>query len=297
MNEEHVPAVTPDLPSRGWRMVLGALRRLPQGALSRSFGRLADTPLPTRLRRPVLMTFARTVGIDVSEAERPIEHYISLNDFFVRRLKPGARPWTLDARSAGSPVDGVVGQLGRIRSGTLLQAKGREYTAAALLSDATEAARFDGGSFLTLYLSPRHYHRIHAPCGGRLPKAVHVPGALLPVNAPSVTHVPDLFARNERLLCYIDGELGRVAVVAVGAYNVGRISAAFDVEWQKPVTNVRGALTDTHAYDPPKAVTAGDEIMAFHLGSTVVLLFEGTATLNAELQAGAEIRLGSLIAS
>ena len=297
MSDEPVPAVTPDLPSRGWRVVLAALRRLPQGALSRGFGRLADTPLPTKLRRPVLMTFARTVGIDISEAERPLEDYTSLNAFFVRRLKPGARPWSTPGEHAGSPVDGVVGQFGSISGGTLMQAKGREYSAASLLADADEAKRFHGGSFLTLYLSPRHYHRIHSPSTGTLPKALHVPGALLPVNAPSVSHVPDLFARNERLLCYIDAAIGRIAVVAVGAYNVGRISAAFDPAWHKPVTNAPGAETETHDYDPPKQIKGGDEIMAFHLGSTVVLLFEPRAKLNPSLELGAEIRLGSLIAS
>ena len=278
-------------------MVLAALRRLPQGALSRGFGRLADTPLPLKLRRPVLMTFARTVGIDVSEAERPLEEYQSLNAFFVRKLKPGARPWTTASDKAGSPVDGVVGQFGRVNDGTLMQAKGREYSAAALLADADEAKRFRGGSFLTLYLSPRHYHRIHAPSTGTIPRGLHVPGALLPVNEPSVSHVPDLFARNERLLCYIDSALGRIAVVAVGAYNVGRISAAFDPEWNRPVTNTSSTDIETHNYDPAKQIAGGQEIMAFHLGSTVVLLFEDRATLNPDLELGAEISLGSLIAS
>jgi phosphatidylserine decarboxylase len=292
-----VPAVTPELPSRSWRMVLTALKRLPQGALSRSFGALADTPLPRPLRRPILSAFARAVGIDVSEAELPIEEYSSLNDFFVRRLRPGTRRWALPERGAGSPVDGVVGQFGRINAGTLVQAKGRTYSAAALLNDHAEAARYHGGSFLTIYLSPRHYHRIHAPLGGVLRKAVHVPGALLPVNAPAVAHVPDLFARNERLLCYIDGMIGRVAVVAIGAYNVGRISAAFDPEWQRAPTNRRGARVTARDYDPPFSVSAGDEIMAFHLGSTVVLLFEPEVRLHAGLEPGAEIRLGSLIAA
>ena len=294
---EPVPAVSPELPSPSWRATLAILRRLPQGALSRGFGRLADTPLPRPMRRAVLGAFARTVGIDVSEAELPFEEYGSLNDFFVRRLKPGARPWTLPENHAGSPVDGVVGQFGRITRDTLVQAKGRNYSGAGLLNDAQEARRFEGGSFLTLYLSPRHYHRIHAPVGGTIPKAVHVPGTLLPVNAAAVSHVADLFARNERLLCYIDGPLGRIAVVAVGAYNVGRISAAFDEEWKHAPTNRRDAHATVHAYEPVRAVTAGAEIMAFHLGSTVVLMFEPRVKLNESLTAGAEIRLGSLIAS
>jgi phosphatidylserine decarboxylase len=294
---DYVPSVSPDLPARGWRVMLAALGRLPQGALSRGFGRLADTPLPRPLRGPVLGAFARTVGIDVGEAEQPLQAYSSLNNFFVRRLKPGARPWSAPTNAAGSPVDGVIGQFGTIEAGTLLQAKGRHYSAAALLRDRAEAERYQHGRFLTLYLSPRHYHRIHAPVSGVIPRGVHLPGALLPVNAPSVAHIPELFARNERLLCYIDGTLGRVAVVAVGAYNVGRISAAFDQEWQVPPTNRRQASVQVHDYAPPKQVAAGAEIMAFHLGSTVVLLFEPGVQLHPRLQAGAEIRLGSLIAT
>jgi phosphatidylserine decarboxylase len=294
---ELIPSVSPDLPSRGWRVMLAALGRLPQGALSRGFGRLADTPIPRALRGPILGAFARTVGIDVSEAEQPLQAYTSLNNFFVRKLKPGARPWATPVNAAGSPVDGVIGQFGTIEGGTLLQAKGRHYSVGALLDDPAEAERYQHGRFLTLYLSPRHYHRIHAPMSGDIPRGVHLPGALLPVNAPSVTHIPELFARNERLLCYIDGTLGRVAVVAVGAYNVGRISAAFDPEWQVPPTNRRQARAQVHDYAPPIRVVGGDEIMAFHLGSTVVLLFEPGVQLHARLQAGTEIRLGSVIAT
>ena len=125
MTRDAVPQVSPDLPSPGWRFTLGLLRRLPQGALSRGFGHLADTYIPRPMRRSVLGTFARTLGIDAGEAELPLEDYTSLNDFFVRKLKPGARRWPIDASVAGSPVDGVVGQLGMIEKGALLQAKGR----------------------------------------------------------------------------------------------------------------------------------------------------------------------------
>ncbi|HEV2129475.1 MAG TPA: archaetidylserine decarboxylase [Longimicrobiaceae bacterium] len=300
---EIVPDVSPEIPTGTWRVMLALLGRLPQGALSRSFGRIADVRLPPPLRRPVLGAFARAVGIEVSEAEQPLEAYGSLNEFFVRRLRPGLRQWPDDPSVAGSPVDGVMGQLGRIDAGRLLQAKGRWYSAAELLEDAEQARRFEGGIFATIYLSPRHYHRIHTPCGGIIRHARHVPGALLPVNAPSVAHVPDLFARNERLLCYVDGPLGRVAVVAVGAYNVGRISAAFDPLWnaepgdRRGVTNRRRVEGDVREYDPPVRVRQGDEIMAFHLGSTVVLLFEpGRAELAPGVRPGRELRLGEPIA-
>ena len=297
------PDVSPDLPPASWRLVLALLKRLPQGALSRAFGRVADIRLPRRLRKPVLGAVSRALRIDVSEAELPLDDYPSVNALFVRRLRPGARSWPETPDVAGSPVDGVVGRLGMIRSGKLLQAKGRWYSAADLLGDPGEASRFDGGMYLTIYLSPRHYHRIHAPCEGTIGHARYIPGALFPVNAPAVAHIPDLFARNERLVCHIDGPLGRVAVVAVGAYNVGRISTAFDPVWcadpgeTRWVTNRKPPAEELRRYDPPIPVAVGDEIMAFHLGSTVILLFEpGRANLLPELRSGMEIRLGTPVA-
>ncbi len=246
----------------------------------------------------MLGAFARAVGAVVAEAEHPLDEYPSLNAFFVRRLRPGARPWPENPAATGSPVEGVVGQVGRVEEGRLIQAKGRWYTAADLLGDADEAERFEGGIFLTLYLSPKDYHRIHAPVAGRVPHARHVPGGLLPVNVPAVAHLPDLFVRNERLVCYLDGPAGRLAVVAVGAYNVGRISASFDPLWAAPAwaTNRHGVLPATRRYDPAPSFERGEEIMAFHLGSTVVLLFEpGRIDLREGIEPGAAVRLGEEI--
>ncbi|HSJ23397.1 MAG TPA: archaetidylserine decarboxylase [Longimicrobiales bacterium] len=296
---ERVPDVSPDLPGPAWRITLALLERLPQAALSRGFGALADTPVPRPLRRVVIGGFARAMGIDVAEAEQGVSEYRSINEFFVRRLRPGVRTWPDDDGVAASPVDGVIGQHGRILRGRLIQAKGRDYSAADLLQDATGAARYDAGAFLTIYLSPRHYHRIHAPVGGTVAEAVHVPGALLPVNAPAVMHVQDLFPRNERVACTIDSPLGRVCVVAVGAYNVGRISTAFDPAWVGPgvsVANRKGVTqAQRRSYDPPLTLAQGDELMAFHLGSTIVMLFEPGTTVTAAAP-GTEVRLGSPVA-
>lgn len=303
---------------------------------------MADLPLPRLLRRPVLGGFARLVGIDVGEAEHPLEAYPSLNHFFVRRLRAGVRSWPGDPRVLASPVDGVAGRSGHIEEGRLLQAKGRTYSAAELLGDAEEARPYLRGDFLTIYLSPRHYHRIHAPCGGRIVRARHVPGGLMPVNVPSVAHVPDLFVRNERLVVHIDGPVGRVALVAVGATNVGAISARFDPAWgggaeargpggggeeggpgtsaraeaagavpvdprfaeeavraahpPRPVTNRRDAVPPLRSYAPGIPVEAGDEILAFHLGSTVVLLTEpGRVRRLGATAPGTPVALGSEI--
>ena len=295
-----IPDVSPDLPSRGWRVALAVLGRLPQATLSRGLGHLADVPVPRRLRPAILGRVARALGIDLSEAERPLEEYGSLNELFVRRLRPGVRTWPNDAATIASPVDGILGQLGAIERGALIQAKGRRYSAADLLG-GIDADRYIDGSFVTIYLSPRHYHRIHTPVAGGVVAAWHLPGALLPVNEPAVRHIDNLFPRNERLVCSMETLLGRVAVVAVGAYNVGRISAAFDQQWSGVrgegwVTNrPGGSAADARSYDPAIPLAQGAELMAFHLGSTIVILTERRATIEAGMTPGREVRMGEVI--
>ena len=298
---EYVPDVSPDLPTRNWQIILALLGRLPQGAMSRSFGRIADIQLPRAVRRRVLSTFASAVGADLSEVAADLEEFPSINAFFVRHLKEGARQWPADSAIIASPVDGIIGQFGEVTAGKAIQAKGHSYSIAELLADQAEAIRYEGGSFLTIYLSPRHYHRIHTPIAGTISSGTYIPGTLLPVNGPAVMHVPRLFARNERLICYVDSVAGRIPVVAVGAYNVGRISAAFDREWggtgrETWVTNRRPLSIQSRSYDPPRPVETGGEIMAFHLGSTIVMLFEPQVRLNQGLEAGAEVKLGAPLA-
>jgi phosphatidylserine decarboxylase len=233
--------------------------------------------------------------MDLSEARDPVTAYRSLDELFVRHLRQGARSWPGAPGVAASPVDGVVGTYGAIEAGELLQAKGRRYTVAELLDDDVVAGRFHAGSYLTLYLAPRHYHRIHAPVGGTIPWARHIPGRLLPVNRPAIHGIDRLFPRNERLVSLIEGGTGgtgAVALVAVGAFNVGRITADFD---DALITNRRGARPLTREYDPPLEVARGDGHMAFHLGSTVVLLFEERVAFPARLEPGEEIRLGTPI--
>lgn len=283
----------PERASTAWRATIALLKRLPQGVLSRATGRVADLPLARPLRRPVLGTFARLAGADVSEAELPLEAYETLNRFFVRRLRPDARAWPDDPDTVTSPVDAILGQTGVMCDGVLLQAKGRSYSAAQLLGDATDAAAFEGGLYFTLYLSPRHYHRIHAPCASRVVRARHLPGALLPVNAAAVLTVPHVFPRNERMVCLLDGASGRIAVVAIGATNVGRISTAFDPGWGGWVTNRKGAMEETRDYTPPRALAAGAELMAFHVGSSLVMMLEpGPATVRDGLRPGVEVQVG-----
>ena len=282
-----------------WRVAVGLLQRLPAGALSRLVGRLADVTLPTPLRRPLLGAFARLVGADLAEAEQPLSFYPSLDAFFTRHLRPGVRPVDGDPGSVVSPVDALVGELGTLQNGHLLQVKGRPYSAASLLGDAAWAQRYEGGPYVTLYLTPRHYHRIHSPFAGEVVAARHLPGALLPVSPPAVALVPELFPRNERVVCLLEGAVGGAAVVAVGATNVGRISTAFDTDWHDRrggVSNRPGARESVRGYDPPRPVAKGAELMAFHLGSTVVLLLEaGRLRLAEHLLPGREIRCGQAL--
>ncbi|MBT8405682.1 MAG: phosphatidylserine decarboxylase [Gemmatimonadetes bacterium] len=292
--------MNPERPSLAWRALLGGMRALPQGLLSRGVGALADIPLPGPLRGPVLGTFARSVGIDVGEAEHPLRDYGSVNAFFVRRLKPGARDFPEDGRTLASPVDGVVGALGTVTSGRAIQAKGLDYSVAALLGDPAAAESIEGGIFVTVYLSPRHYHRIHTPLPGSIVEARHVPGRLFPVNRPAVQGVDRLFVVNERLVVTMASAAGPVAVVAVGAYNVGRISAAFDPSWGgrdgASITNRGTPPPPYRRYDPPVAVERGAEIMAFHLGSTIVLLAGPGAALVDGIETGAEVLAGQPLA-
>jgi len=295
-----IPDVSPEVPAASWRLLLSLMGRMPARAFSRAFGLAADLPLPRRARASVLGSFVSALGIDISEAELPLVEYPTLNALFVRKLRSGARVWPDDPLAIVSPVDGIIGRCGRVEAGRAVQAKGHSYSIADLLADGREAARFDNGSFLTIYLSPRHYHRIHTPASGSISRATYVPGALYPVNAPAVMHIHGLFARNERLITYLDSARGRIAVVAVGAYNVGRISAAFDPLWSGTgrdawITNRRIPAPFERRYDPPIDIAPGDELMAFHLGSTVVLLFEAGVHPRPERVPGEEVRVGECL--
>lgn len=286
--------------SAPWRLTLGVLARIPTGLVSRVAGALADVPLPGPARAPALRLLSRWVGIDATEAELPFAGYRTVNEFFVRRLRDGARAWPVDAGLLLSPVDGIVGEVGTLSADRALQAKGLSYRLSDLLGPGGDGAHFEGGRFLTLYLSPRHYHRIHAPSAGRLHTARHVPGRLLPVNRPAVLRVPELFARNERLVVSMDTVMGPITVVAVGAFNVGRISSAFDRAWAGRdggwITNRGSAPPALRRYDPPLGVSAGQELMAFHLGSSVIVLTGPGLVLDARARSGTEVRTGEILA-
>jgi len=282
-----------------WRATSALMKRLPKAAISRMVGRLADVDLPGFLRKPIYGTFASITGINRKEIELPLKAYPNLNQFFVRRLKEGSRPVDADPLSIVSPVDGTVAEFGEIIEGKLIQAKGIHYALEDLLGSDLDGAPYVGGRFMTIYLSPKDYHRIHAHVGGDVHEATYVPGALFPVNRPAVACVPDLFVRNERVMASIKHSAGQTIMIAVGALNVGRISTQFDASWHREhgaVSSFKGAKYEHRVYEPAVPVEKGNEFMAFHLGSTVVLIFEaGTVTFSSDLAKNQSLKMGQPI--
>jgi phosphatidylserine decarboxylase len=275
------------------RLFIAALRVLPRSTLSRAVGALTRWPVPRPVREAAMKAFARRYGIDLGECPG-LETYQTFGEFFARPLRPGLRPIAQGADVVVSPVDASVSQAGVTASGKLLQAKGIDYSAAALLADDDLARRLDGGSYATLYLSPKDYHRIHFPLGGKVLGWRYVPGVLWPVNPASVRTVPGLFTVNERLVTVLDTPVGRCAVVAVGATVVGRVRAFYDPS--VPHTNARGGRHVRRDYETPIPVEKGQELGAFEMGSTVILMFEPRRVrLDARLAAGARLRVGERI--
>lgn len=274
------------------RIFIGAQHLAPQHVLSKLAGRLADSTRPA-LKDGMIRRFAATYAVDMGEAERPIEEYETFNDFFTRALKPGARPLADAARFVISPADGAVSQIGAIERGRIVQAKGRDYSVAELLGgNAEDARRFEGGRFATIYLSPRDYHRVHMPAAGALRQTTYVPGDLFSVNGVTAGGVERLFARNERLVCTFDGDLGRFASVMVGAMIVAGIATVWGGRVQPHGKQVIG-----QNFTGGPSFAAGDEMGRFFLGSTVVLLFEkGRIEWLEKLGPGSVVRMGEAIA-
>jgi phosphatidylserine decarboxylase len=271
------------------RFLLSLFYLLPKHALSRAVGRWARSPI-SRFAIPL---FIRRFRINLEEAEKPWRDYPNLLEFFIRKLKPDARPVDSSPNTGVSPVDGVISQLGEITEGTLLQTKGVTYRLEDLLGgDSEQAAAFEGGKFVTIYLSPRDYHRIHAPAAGEVTHVSYIPGKLFPVNDFGVRVIPRLFVRNERLITFMRTSLGRIAVVKVGATNVGSIRLNFDP--QVSTRSAGGRLRKV--YEPPLPLSKGQEMGRFEFGSTVILLFEpGRVEWTSDWVSGTALKMGQPI--
>ena len=250
--------------------------------------------------------FVRRFSIRIDEAaETSIAAYPSFNSFFTRALKPGARPIVRGERQIACPVDGAVSQAGGIDKDRLFQAKGHDYTLESLLGgDVSLASEFADGSFATIYLSPRDYHRIHMPESGRLRRVLYIPGRLFSVNTTTVRQVPGLFARNERMVCVFDTAHGPMAMIPVGALFVGSMETVWDglpsnTAWDgaiAPPLYPGARYADFSKRATPVELARGEEMGRFNMGSTVILLFAKNAMrLDSAMREGQPVRLGQLL--
>ena len=267
---------------------------LPHNALSRLTGKFAEGRFAKNL---LISLFISRYQVDLSDAENEDpEAFESFNAFFTRALKPTARPINDLPGAIVCPADGAISELGAIEEDRILQAKGRDYTVGQLLSDPELADSFTGGSFATVYLSPRDYHRVHMPTAGKLLRTIYVPGKLFSVNRNTADSVPDLFARNERLVCLFETTNGLMGLVLVGAM----IVAGIETVWSGqicPGPNKARKLTDFSQHSPPIELAKGAEMGRFKLGSTAIVLFEPNAViLDSALQADSPVRMGEHVA-
>jgi phosphatidylserine decarboxylase len=236
----------------------------------------------------------RSYSVDMSEAEQgDALAFADFNAFFTRALKAGARAAPADPRALACPADGRISQLGAIRDGRVFQAKDQEFTVAELLADEQEAIKYTNGHFVTVYLSPRDYHRVHAPLAGTLRETVHVPGRLFSVAPEPVCQIPRLFARNERLICHFDGAHGAFAVIFVGAMLVSGVETVWSGVEIPPYA---GAITRKDWRGRQVRLERFAEIGRFNMGSTVIVLCPpGVVVLDPRLGAEAAVKVGQPI--
>lgn len=262
---------------------------VPQQKLSKVAGRLAASRHPY-VKRTFIRSFAKAYNVSLDEYERQsLNAYESFNDFFTRELKEDARPIDTTADGIVSPADGVISQLGQINDHKMLQAKGRHYDVGQLLADSEDGRYFADGSFATVYLAPSNYHRVHMPFAGTLTKTRYVPGTLFSVNNTTAANVPDLFARNERLVCLFDTQYGKAAVVMVGAMIVAGIETV--------ATGKIARTDDVQESDHDMRFEKGEELGRFYLGSTAIVILPKAAKADWEstMQADSFVKMGQLL--
>ncbi len=264
----------------------------PQRLISALAYRLMRIETPA-IKNALIRWFAHRYAVDMRDADpRDPTRYACFNAFFTRALHAGARTLPDDAHAIACPVDGSVSEIGGIAGERLIQAKGHTYSLAALLAhDGQWVARFRDGKFATLYLSPRDYHRVHMPIDARLLEMVHVPGRLFSVNRATTRALPDLFARNERVICYFQSGVGPLCLVLVGALCVSGIETA----WHGLVTPPRGKRVQRWTYEEAHALALarGQEMGRFNMGSTVIVLLPPRAAAWQDgIQAGQPVVMG-----
>lgn len=262
---------------------------VPQQQLSKVAGRLAASRHPY-VKRTFIRGFAKAYNISLDEYERQsLNAYESFNDFFTRELKEDARTIDTTANGIVSPADGIISQLGQIKDHKMLQAKGRHYDVGQLLADSEDGSYFADGSFATIYLAPSNYHRVHMPFTGTLTKTRYVPGTLFSVNNTTAANVPDLFARNERLVCLFDTKYGKAAVVMVGAMIVAGIETV--------ATGKIARTDDIQEANHDMQFAAGEELGRFYLGSTAIVVLPKAAKADwlDSMNANSVVQMGQLL--
>lgn len=270
------------------QIFIKAQRVVPQHQLSRVVGQLAASENPL-LKNVIISAFKAQYGIDMSIAEQSNAlKFKSFNEFFTRSLKAGVREISADPDVIVSPADGAISQIGQINDGEVFQAKGQSFSVDNLIADPQLAAPFKQGQFATVYLSPKDYHRVHMPFAGKLTETLYVPGELFSVNQTTAENIPGLFARNERMVCLFDTEIGRMAVVLVGAMIVAGIETVATGK-VKPTGRLEIQQHDL-------ALAKGDELGRFYLGSTAIVLFEqDKMQWDQDFQANSAVTMGQAL--
>ncbi len=276
-------------------MVIWLQHIVPKRLLTRLVGFFARARLG-RLTQACIRWFVQHYHVDMSQAKEPdCTRYASFDEFFTRPLCQGARPVDANDKVICSPADGCISAFGQINEGALLQAKGHTYQLVDLVGGSNSLARpYERGQFMTIYLSPRDYHRVHMPFSGRLVDMVYVPGDLFSVNEAAVQGVRGLFARNERVVCIFETDIGKMAVILVGAMIVGQI----ELDWYGSINaNHQSVMELWHYHHQDVHYQKGDEIGMFHMGSTVIMLFEHRdLSFSKASQLGASVLMGQGIA-
>lgn len=266
------------------------LKLLPKNLISRIAGYIADKKLSAGLLQSIIHVYANIYRIKLDELKIPVRQMTSFNEFFTRELKKEFRPVDQGTNSLISPVDGTIAEFGKIERGLMVQTKGILYSLYDLVGDR-EGAVFEGGQYMTIYLSPADYHRIHFPVAGIVKKFSYFSGNLWPVNSFGVNFVGGLFALNERIVTPIESKWGTVGVVKVGATIVGKIKLKFD-----SLTSNSGQETQLNLpVMPPKTFKKGDELGRFQLGSTVILLFQKNQVTFSEISGDKKVKMGQKI--
>ena len=268
---------------------------IPQHGLSRLIHFVSRIET-TWFKNCLIRGFNWLYAVDTDEARLQVpDAYPTFNAFFTRSLKTGARVLPAEPLTLASPVDGTISQIGAIEDGTLFQAKGHRYSVAQLLDDPEATGTFDGGSFATIYLAPYNYHRIHMPVSGNLEEMRYLPGRLFSVNQATVASVPRLFARNERVACRFATPAGAMAMILVGALNVGSIETV----WAGEIAPASPRKPSLRRYGKGSVSLArGSEMGRFNMGSTVILLFApGRVMFDHHLESGQTLRMGQPLAT